>query len=361
MSPVLSCFPLVKSRQADGSYDPSRWARQVRSFRIVPLLAVATWWSFCETFPQANLLTTLSYVFPRLISFCIAPSLSIAIARMIVYLSSREILSRRWTNTDILRLTTWSTIGQTVPLLMVAISIDFLRQHAFVGLIWLTSAAPVALIATLRLRAAEGFKPHNVHSGELHKRAFVIAKRMGVRLRDVYVVPSGRGRITNAFGGIPRSIGVSDDYGKWLKGSQLDFVVGHELAHIKQNHVLKELALLPFLFCVIAGLGVALPRVPAVRSVLPFVAVFAPLLVFYFVSRRFEYAADRIGVEIAGDVKAAVEALKSLHRHTQQADEFSRIAELFSTHPALSQRVNAIIALHPMDIRKASQSYQPVL
>jgi Zn-dependent protease with chaperone function len=226
---------------------------------------------------------------------------------------------------------------------MVAIGIDSLPFRALTGLSCIAGAAVVALFATMRLRSAEGFDPRPVNSGELHKRALVIAKRMGVRLRRVCVVPSGKGHLTNAFGGLSRSIGVSDDYGKWLKGSQLDFVVGHELAHIQQKHWQKKMAALVTLFSLVSALSIGLPHFPSVvRAVFPFVAVFVPLLVFYGLSRRFEYAADRTGVEVANDPSASIQALAGLYRRTQESPERSRFAELFATHPALSRRVETI-------------------
>ena len=352
---LLSLLPLLLARQSDGRYDAAKWARYIGLFRVVPILAVAMWWSFCDIFPESLSLMTWRHFFPRSAYFLLAPTVSIAVARVIVYGSSREVFNQRWTNVDILRLTTWSTMARTVPLLMVAVGIDALPIRALAGLSCLAGAAVVALLATVRLRSAEGFDPRPVNSGELHKRAFVIAKRMGVRLRRVCVFPSGKGHLTNAFGGLSRSIGVSDDYGKWLKGSQLDFVVGHELAHIQQKHWQKKMAALVILFSLVSALGIGLPHLPsAVRAVFPFVAVFVPLLVFYGLSRRFEYAADRAGVEVANDASASIQALAGLYRRTQESPERSRFAELFATHPALSRRVETIARSNQLTAERMS-------
>lgn len=247
--PTLSAlFPLLISRRSDGRYDPAKWTRHIALFRPVPILTVAVWWSFCEVFPEAYSPAASQNFFLKDFYFLLAPTVSLTLARVIVYGSTRQVLNQRWTNTDILRLAIWSTGAGTVPLLMVAIAIDSLPFRTLFGLSCLAGAPTVALLAILRLRSAEGFDLRRVNSGELHKRAFIIAKRIGVRLRRVYVVPSGRGHLTNAFGSLSRSIGISDDYGKWLKGSQLDFVIGHELAHIQQKHWQKKIATLVVLF-----------------------------------------------------------------------------------------------------------------
>jgi Zn-dependent protease with chaperone function len=238
---------------------------------------------------------------------------------------------------------------------MLAVGIDALPNQGVVGFLWLAGAAVVALIGTIRLQSAEGFKPRSVKSGELHRRSFVLAKRMGVRLRRVYVVPSGKSHLTNAFGGLFKTIGVSDDYGKWLKGSQLDFVIGHELAHIQQKHALKKLAGLLGLFSLTVGLGFGLPHLSsAVLTIVPFVVVFVPLITFYSLSRRFEYEADRAAAGLTNDPDAAIQALASLYRHTQKPAEYNRFAEFFSTHPSLSRRVEAIARSHQLTAERLS-------
>jgi hypothetical protein len=214
MPALLSLLPWLLARGSDGSYDREKWSRYIGLFRVVPILTVAAWWSFYLVFPESVSLINLWHLFPRSACFLIAPTVSIAIARVIVNASSRAIRNLSWTNVDILRLATWSTMARTVPLLMLAIGIDALPFRTLAGLSCLAGAAVVASFATVQLRSAEGFNPRRVSSGELHKRAFFVAKKMGVQPRRVGVVPSGRGHLTTAFGGLYRSIGVSDDYGK---------------------------------------------------------------------------------------------------------------------------------------------------
>jgi Zn-dependent protease with chaperone function len=84
------------------------------------------------------------------------------------------------------------------------------------------------------------------------------------------------------------------------------------------------------------------------------VAVFVPLLVFYGLSRRFEYAADCAGVEVANDPSASIQALAGLYRRTQESPERSRFAELFATHPALSRRVETIARSHQLTAERMS-------
>jgi Zn-dependent protease with chaperone function len=188
-----------------------------------------------------------------------------------------------------------------------------------------------------------------------------MAKRMGVRLERVSVVPFGRGRLTNAYGGL-RGIAITDDYGHWLHGAQLDFVIGHELAHVQKRHGRKKLLLVAAAFSGIAVLTFAVPHLlPYWQIPFKFVAVLLPVLVFYYVSRKFEFAADRIAVQSTGDVEAGIGALASMYRRTGVPAKCNSFVELFSTHPALWRRVDAVAAVgqvSPEYISSVEQQFQ---
>jgi Zn-dependent protease with chaperone function len=62
-------------------------------------------------------------------------------------------------------------------------------------------------------------------------------------------------------------------------------------------------------------------------------------------SRRREYAADRSSVEATDDPKSAVQALISLYSRSEVPGERSRVIGLFSSHPALWDRVDAIAGI----------------
>jgi Zn-dependent protease with chaperone function len=198
---------------------------------------------------------------------------------------------------DILVLAMWSTIALPVPLITVAVGVQDISRHRFVGVGWMFFAAVAALGGSVGLRSAEGYKPRAVKSGQLYKRAFGLARRIGIPLRKVSVVPFGKGRLTNAYGGY-ESIALTDDYGHWLEGLELDFVIGHELAHVKGKHALKKLAGDIVVFALVAILALFLPQsVGTQRIVFHFGVILAPLALTYLLSRYFEYTCDRLSVE----------------------------------------------------------------
>ena len=251
-------------------------------------------------------------------------------------------MERRWTASDVLRLVPWRTVSPTVALLLVAVGFDAIYDRRLVGVLWLVAAAIAAIVGTVRLRSAEGMKLQRVKSGELYKRAFVMAKNMQTHLKRVYVVPAGRGHLTNAYG-LPESIAVTDNYGKFLTSTQLNFVIGHELGHAKAKHGRKKLLITA---AVIAGIALASfvmsPLLFRFRPFFDVLVVFVPILTFDFLSRRFEYAADAAGLELTRDPETAIHALVNLHRTTEAPMHYDKLTELFMTHPALTRRARAI-------------------
>lgn len=158
----------------------------------------------------------------------------------------------------------------------------------------------------------------------------------------MYVVPAGRGHLTNAYGA-PHTIAVTDNYGKFLKGAELDFVIGHELGHAKAKHGRKTLLVTAVVIADIALASFVMsPFLLQFRPFLDILIVFVPILTFYSLSRRFEYAADAAGVELTRDPEAAIHALVNLHRFTEAPMHCDKLTELFMTHPALTRRASAI-------------------
>jgi Zn-dependent protease with chaperone function len=251
-------------------------------------------------------------------------------------------MERRWTTTDVLRLALWRTVSPTLAMLLVATGFDAMYGRRLTGILWLIFAAILAMFATFRLRVAEGIKLQRVKSGEVYKRAFAMAKNMRTPLKRVYVVPAGRGHLTNAYG-LSESIAVTDNYGKFLDRAELDFVIGHELGHVKGKHGRKKLGIMAIVFALLAIIHFFFP--PALirfRPLLNFFLLLLPMLTFYFFSRRFEYAADKSSVEFTHDAKAAIRALDSLYDFTQAPTHCNRITELFLTHPSFEHRAAAI-------------------
>lgn len=206
----------------------------------------------------------------------------------------------------------------------------------------------------MQLQTAQGMKLRRVKSGTLYNRAFRLAKKVGVHLDRVYVVPPGRGHLTNAFGSW-RGIALTDNFGEYLSGPQLDFVIGHELAHVKGKHTRKKFSLVLSLVVVFVPLAWILSHVAApFRPILMLIVVSTPLLAIYRLSRYFEYSCDREAVRFTNDPESGLHALVNLYRVTGSPVKCGRIVELFMTHPSLTNRLEAITRAADIPVSRAS-------
>ncbi len=118
---------------------------------------------------------------------------------------------------------------------------------------------------------------------------------------------------------------MTDNFGEYLSGPQLDFVIGHELAHVKGKHTRKQFSVILMVFVVLVLLSAGLSLLahdfrPIFVLLLP-----AALLTIYSISRHCEYSCDREAVEFTNDAEAGLHALVNLYRMTGSPITCSRI------------------------------------
>jgi Zn-dependent protease with chaperone function len=356
LSAVLMLLPLgltLGFRDAalrhTGANRAATWLGYRRLNRCAMLVTVAGWsamWDLSRrSYATSSWLNVLAPLSSEMLLFWFPPLIGLGLYSMLCYSTDRTILNLRWSPWHIVGQAWWRIASFVVPLLMIAVGFNAIFDGNGAGVAWIVCAGVVARIGTAFLHRAEGMKLHQAKSGELRNHAFSVARKMGTKIQRVYIVAEGKGHLTNAFGG-SGAIGVTDNWGKHFSRSQMDFVIAHEVAHVKFRHGRKE-----FLFnmLVFSALTLLLWRsrlaVGSLRPVLDFGVVFAPMMAMYMLSRHFEYAADREAVNFAGDSETAVRALASLYKVNAVPIRCSRLTELFLTHPALSRRARAIARL----------------
>jgi len=139
------------------------------------------------------------------------------------------------------------------------------------------------------------------------------------------------------------AIALTDNLGKYLTKMQIEFVIAHELAHVKLKHGRKHFLLVITIFSSMAVLLFNLPRqLMPFRPLIQIIAILGPLLVFYYCSRRFEFSADGEAVGFTDDPETAIQALVNLYQTRELPAAQDALTELFMTHPTLAQRVHAI-------------------
>lgn len=337
-----------RTSHADESGRAARWLVYRRWNHIIELCAIAAWWALWDFqsvrgsgHEQAIPPISTAPVFYSIFIFCGVPTVAFFIVRLIAFRFDRSAIGFRWTLSDLLRLSLWGTIYSTTSSLFAAGGFDALYRRSFLSLPWFAAAFALHWIGRTNLRLAQGLKPRPVKSGELFKRAFALAKQTNTSLKVVCVVPAGRGHLADAYGAA-QVVAVTDNYSRFLKGDQLDFIIGHELEHGRSKHFRKRMQTMVALFASLVFACILLPpRFFSFRPMLDIALVFVPTLASCFISRRFEYEADEAGVALTSR-RTAVQALESLYRFTQAPLGCSPLMELFMTHPPLARRVRAI-------------------
>jgi heat shock protein HtpX len=211
---------------------------------------------------------------------------------------------------------------------------------------------------------------------ELYRMVQRLTERTGLPMPQLYVIPDPT---PNAFatGRDPKHSAVAVNQGllEMLDRSEVEGVIAHELAHIKNRDTLittiaatiagaiTMLAQMAQFAAIFGGYGGDRDRDegqnPLGMLVMALVAPIAATLLQLAVSRSREFQADRTGAEISGQPLALANALRKLERAAEvrpmhgvnpaTAHMFivnplrgQGFATLFSTHPAMAERVRRL-------------------
>jgi heat shock protein HtpX len=207
-------------------------------------------------------------------------------------------------------------------------------------------------------------------ASDLHQMVANLARRAELPKPKVYVIDN---QTPNAFatGRNPEHAAVAVTTGliQALTREELEGVIAHELAHIKNRDILISsiaavmAGAISYLatmaqFSMIFG-GRDSNRNPIVMILMMIIAPIAAGLIQMAISRSREYIADRTGAEICGRPKALANALNKLANHNakrpMQVNPASAqmyivnplkggtLSGLFSTHPPMQERINRLM------------------
>jgi Zn-dependent protease with chaperone function len=331
--------------------------------RFVLAATVTGWWVTWDLGGRSELPAALMRKFPGAFDpssleaflFWLLPAVSLGAFLVISYVVDRTVLKQRWSFATLLRRAWWRLVSFVIPLLMVASGFTLIFSGKIVGTVWLIIAGIVSRVGTAFLRRAEGMKFNRLKSGELRNRALKMADHMGVTIGRVYIVPAGRGHLTNAYS-LSNAIGLTDSLGQHLTKTQMDYVMAHELAHVKLRHGRKGLLLVLTIYSAFALIFFRFSQhAMALQPLAEITVIFGPLVAIYYLSRRFEYAADRVAVDFTGEPEIAIKALANLHTIHEMPAQCDRFTGLFMTHPSLSNRIQAIARAGQIPTERVSE------
>jgi heat shock protein HtpX len=198
---------------------------------------------------------------------------------------------------------------------------------------------------------------------DLYRMVETLAQRAGIPTPKVYVIETAQ---PNAFatGRNPQNsaVAVSSGLLNTLNSQEVAGVIAHELAHIKNRDTLTMTvtATLAGAISMLAQFGLffgggnnrenPLGGIGALLMV--FLAPVAAALVQMAVSRTREYEADRDGALISGEPMALASALSKISSISQrtinvQAERNPAMAHLYITNPLSGARMDNLFATHP--------------
>ncbi|HTM58696.1 MAG TPA: M48 family metalloprotease [Candidatus Udaeobacter sp.] len=227
--------------------------------------------------------------------------------------------------------------------LLLLTPIAFLTHHAALGAL---SAVGVVLsrMWLLRLHAdALGLEPLSVTTGPLRDCLFDLARRARVPIRQLYVLPTTRGRLANAFAMNGGSVILTDYLLEHLSEREVAATLAHEIGHLRAGHPRKLALTLVASAVVSAAILPSLAENVGLSRVLAIVlSVLLSGFVTMLVARRFERTADAAAIELTRDPESLITALVRLSRVNHVPLDWGAWAERGLTHPSTVRRAHAI-------------------
>lgn len=239
----------------------------------------------------------------------------------------------------------WAVARFMLPIPLVCLAIAEMFHSPRLAVLLFAGVFVAARLAQRGLARAYGLELHGLTSGELRDRTFAIAQAAGAKLNQLYVLPTERIRMANAFAHAANNIFLTDYLVNNLNRREVDAIIGHEVAHLQKKHIrwkllLAFVAIIAFAFSGVfaeSWLPPGFPSGPIFYALL--------LLAIFFQSRRNEFAADAGAVKLTGDAEAMITALVKLSRLNTMPMHWGKLDEKLLTHPSTLRRVKRLARL----------------
>ena len=293
-----------------------------------------------------------------------------------------QLRGRSWKKREFL-IQQLATVGaQALPLMFFLGAISTISKSgaASAGL-FISAYLSWIICHNIRLRLTRAY-PFALTTGELRDRVFDLAKKAGVEVRQIFLLPTGKGQVANAYASGAQVVMFTDYLLERLTKREVDGVAAHELSHLRYKHVPKRVAafycalLLPALLAgffqglFASSLHLLHLQTPTVLrlysagvwfwhwSQRDFILILLGLAGFYFLSRRFEHQADAGAVLLTGDPEAQITGLLKLSRLNLMPIHWGRGTSLWITHPSTVHRAERIAAAGGMSAEQLNAVLQ---
>jgi Zn-dependent protease with chaperone function len=382
LSPIVICLWMSRAALRDAKTDPTgAWFSYYRVLVWCGNCLVLIW-MMGQTIRQgveviASYYTsghTAGAVALQVGIMMLPPWLAFFICILLSYRVYRQVRGETWTRREFFVNQFLGIAAQFLPLacLLAAIGMISVNGQASVGLF---AGVYISYVVCKWLQVKySGLHIEPLTRGELRDRVFEIAKKAAVEVREVFIVPSGKSQMANAFASRNHMVMFTDYLLSRLNKREVSAIAAHEIAHIQRRHPAWKMgAFLVLIFSSQILYGILSSMVGFLRhglqvrqaaeganaaaglsavvryadQVLAFpeliLILFAlSLFLYHLHSQHLEYVADAGSVQFTGDPEAMITSLLKLSQLNQTPVQWDRATESFLTHPSTLKRVQRI-------------------
>ena len=354
-------FPLLlifwmgrKALNSEAQDKAAVWFTYMRYLQWTLNFSLVGWWIAADSLHLVDLLKLFStgmraaFLWNYPVTPVIVDWLPPAIVWIACFALSHPVQERlrglQWTRGELAMQAFYSCCVTLLPFALFITGITTMATGSFrTGLLWMVAAFFVLIFASRARQKFLGMQPQALTVGDLRDRAFGMARELGVKLQQVYVIPSGKGQMANAFARKGNVISFTDFLLQRMSRREVNYVLGHELTHLKLGHPGKlAMAAVVSYFVAFSAVGFVTPFFHLTVALRYAFIIGIVIAVPYFFSRRFEYAADAGAVKITSDPEAAISALFKLAQLNMLPIHWSNWSEKWLTHPSSLRRTQAI-------------------
>jgi len=230
--------------------------------------------------------------------------------------------------------------------------------HRAIG--WLV-AGFVARFLLPALVGARGITTVALQSGPLFEGVQALARQMGVPVRQVLYLQTGKALVANAFAAHGNIVALTDQLVASLTRRETNAVIAHELGHLKQKHA----TILGWLNSPLVLIGLMIFLVPRLPNSAALGWLYVPLLILgqtflqLALSRGWERTADKLAAQLTGDPLALLTGLAKLARINGSPESWTRWDESLLTHPSTQRRAENLIRANLITREDAERVFAP--
>jgi Zn-dependent protease with chaperone function len=327
------------------------WFAYFRFLRLTTIAGTLVWWSAADLLHADAF---LEFLIPEVLGTdlgikWILPWILLWVPPVVVYavcvvLSSpiHQLRGVQRTRIETISQTLWAIGRIFIPISLIVLAMGEIFESPKTAVLLFAAGILAARLGAKKLAQASGMELNALSSGALRDRTFALAEKAKAKLYQLYVLPTERIRMANAFAHIGHNIYLTDYLLRNLSKREIDAVVGHEVSHLQLKHLRQRWIVMFIGFVAMGIVGVWLePRIPERFPTGP-VFYACLLLVIFFITRRNEFSADAGAVKLTGDAEAMITALAKLARLNTMPMNWGKVEGKMLTHPSISRRIARI-------------------